>query len=112
MSERLASWHPTEVSRRGIPSPELINLYWHWGAGGWGQIQTGNIMIDGIYLESLGNAMVPPDDSFEGPRFEAFKKLAAAAKSNSSLIIAQVSHAGGQVKEWLQPNPIAPPMCA
>ncbi|KAJ4321510.1 hypothetical protein N0V84_005313 [Fusarium piperis] len=106
-SERLSSWHPKDESARGIPSKQLINLYRSWGAGGWGQILTGNIAIDAVNLESPGNTIVKASDPFEGPRFEAFKELAAAGKENGSLLIGQVTHAGRQVESWVQPNPIS-----
>ncbi|KAM0433414.1 hypothetical protein ACHAPT_004292 [Fusarium lateritium] len=106
-SERLASWDPKDISARGIPSQQLITLYRRWGAGGWGQILTGNIAIDGLNLEAAGNAIIAASHPFEGPRFEAFKELAAAGKENGSLMIGQVTHAGRQVESWIQPNPIS-----
>ncbi|RSM15783.1 hypothetical protein CDV31_004884 [Fusarium ambrosium] len=106
-SERLASWDPKDESARGIPSKQLINLYRSWGAGGWGQILTGNIATDAVHLEAAGNTIIKASDPFEGPRFEAFKELAAAAKENGSLLIGQVTHAGRQVESWIQPNPIS-----
>ncbi|RSL86920.1 hypothetical protein CEP51_002524 [Fusarium floridanum] len=106
-SERLASWDPKDESARGIPSKQLINLYRSWGAGGWGQILTGNIAIDAVHLEAAGNTIIKASDPFEGPRFEAFKELAAAGKENGSLLIGQVTHAGRQVESWIQPNPIS-----
>ncbi|RSL46142.1 hypothetical protein CEP53_010447 [Fusarium sp. AF-6] len=106
-SERLASWDPKDESARGIPSKQLINLYRSWGAGGWGQILTGNIATDAVHLEAAGNTIIKASDPFEGPRFEAFKELAAAGKENGSLLIGQVTHAGRQVESWIQPNPIS-----
>lgn len=107
MSERLASWDPKHESARGVPSKELITLYKNWGAGGWGTILTGNVAIDPVNLESPGNPIISRNDPFEGPRFEAFKELATVAKSNGSLIVAQVTHAGRQVEDWLQPEPVS-----
>lgn len=47
MTERLSSWNgPEETENRGIPSKGLINVYKRWGEGGFGQILTGNLMID------------------------------------------------------------------
>ncbi|KAF5004772.1 hypothetical protein FDECE_8762 [Fusarium decemcellulare] len=107
MSERLASWDPKDVSARGVPSQELITLYKNWGAGGWGVILTGNIAIDGVNLEAPGNPVISVTDPFEGPRFEAFKELATGAKANGNLIVAQVTHGGRQVEDWLQPEPVS-----
>ncbi|RKK06403.1 hypothetical protein BFJ68_g16527 [Fusarium oxysporum] len=107
MSEKLATWDPKDVSARGYPTEELITLYRNWGAGGWGSILTSNIIIDGLNLESPGNLIIPAEEAFEGRRFEGYKQLATEAKKNGSLLIAQVSHAGRQVEEWVQPNPIS-----
>ncbi|TPX12303.1 uncharacterized protein E0L32_006950 [Thyridium curvatum] len=107
MSERLASWHPTNEAARGIPSPEQVTLYTHWGAGGWGQIQTGNIMVHPGHLEAQGCLVIPREAPFEGERFERFSALAAGARKHGSLIIGQVSHAGRQVDESVQKHPIS-----
>ncbi|KAF4339894.1 NADH oxidase [Fusarium beomiforme] len=107
MSEKLATWDAKDVSARGYPTPELITLYRNWGAGGWGTILTSNVIIDGINLEAPGNLVIPADEPFEGRRFDGFKEMATAAKQNGSLLIAQVSHAGRQVEEWINPNPIS-----
>lgn len=36
MTERLSSWDPKDISKRGIPSDGLINVYRRWGEGGYG----------------------------------------------------------------------------
>ena len=107
MTERLSSWHPTDISKRGIPSDGLINVYRRWGEGGYGVILTGNIMIDPEHLEAAGNAIIPKNASFEGERFDAFKELASAAKSNGALIYGQLSHPGRQTPENIQPHPVS-----
>lgn len=107
MSELLASWDPTDIAARGIPSPEQVVLYKHWGAGGWGMIQTGNIMVHGGHIEAPGCLVIPREAPFEGQRFERFNDLATGAKKHGSLIIGQVSHAGRQVLESVQKHPIS-----
>ncbi|KAF5019957.1 hypothetical protein F66182_8016 [Fusarium sp. NRRL 66182] len=107
MSEKLATWDFKHVSARGFPTKELITLYKNWGAGGWGSILTGNIIIDPVNLEGPGNLVIPAEEGFEGRRFDGYKELATEAKKHGSLIIGQVSHAGRQVEAWLQPNPIS-----
>ena len=107
MTERLSSWDAKDLKARGIPSPELINVYRRWGEGGLGTILTGNIMVDPINLEGPGNPIIPHDTPFSGPRFEAFQKLGAAAKAYGSLVIGQVSHPGRQVEARLQPSPVS-----
>ncbi|KAG9236415.1 putative NADH oxidase [Amylocarpus encephaloides] len=107
MTERISSWDPKHPSACGIPSDNLINVYRHWGEGGFGQILTGNIMIEYDQLEAMGNPIIPRDAKFSGERFDAFKKLADAAKKEGSLVVGQVSHPGRQVEVRIQKNPIS-----
>lgn len=107
MTERISSWDPKNFSARGIPSSNLINVYKRWGEGSVGTILTGNIMIEFDQLEAAGNPIIPHGEAPKGERFEAFQKLAAAAKAHGSLIIGQVSHPGRQVQDKIQPHPIS-----
>lgn len=107
MTERLSSWDPQDFSRRGIPSQELINVYRRWGEGEFGVILTGNVMIAYDHLEAPGNPIIPPEATFEGERFEAFKKMAEASKAHGMLCVAQVSHPGRQVEARIQKDPLS-----
>ncbi|TVY73289.1 NADH-dependent flavin oxidoreductase nadA [Lachnellula suecica] len=107
MTERISSWDPKDFEKRGIPSKNLINVYKRWGEGGFGQILTGNIMIEYDQLEAMGNPIIPREAEFSGPRFEAFKEMGAAAKAHGSLIVGQVSHPGRQVENRIQKNPVS-----
>lgn len=107
MTERISSWDPKDFKARGIPSKNLINVYKRWGEGGFGQILTGNIMIEYDQLEAMGNPIIPRDAEFSGPRFEAFKELATVSKAHGSLIVGQVSHPGRQVENRIQKKPIS-----
>jgi 2,4-dienoyl-CoA reductase-like NADH-dependent reductase (Old Yellow Enzyme family) len=107
LTERISSWDPVKIEARGIPSPELINLYKRWGEGGFGIILTGNILIDPEHLEAAGNTVVPRTAPFYGQRFEAFKAMATAAKACGSLCIGQVNHPGRQVQNTINANPIS-----
>ncbi len=107
MTERLSSWSPTDYKARGIPSPELINVYKRWGEGGLGHILTGNIMISYDHLEAAGNPIIPPDASFSGQRFERFAELARASKAHGGLVSGQVSHPGRQVAQNIQAKPVS-----
>ena len=68
MSELLATWSPTDFSKRGIPTKELINVYRRWGEGGTGVLLSGNIMIAYDQLEAAGNTIIPPSAGFDGER--------------------------------------------
>jgi 2,4-dienoyl-CoA reductase-like NADH-dependent reductase (Old Yellow Enzyme family) len=94
MTEQLSSWDGKVLEKRGIPSKELINVYRTWGQGEYGVILSGNIMLFYDELEASGNAIIPPDASFSGERFDRFKEMATAAKAHGSLFIAQLSHPG------------------
>ncbi|OJD33199.1 nadh oxidase [Diplodia corticola] len=111
MTERLSSWHPSDLSARGIPSPALINVYRRWGQGGHGVILTGNIMIAGDQLEAAGNPVIPADapaDPNDGDgRFAAFAALAREAKSGGGLVVGQVSHPGRQVASAINGAPVS-----
>ncbi|KAF5564909.1 transcriptional regulator [Fusarium phyllophilum] len=107
MAESLASWDPEIVSKRGIPTDELIELYRRWGEGknNFGIVVTGNIDIDLTSVGAAASPSIPVDALFEGERFEKFKQLAAAAKKDGSLFLAQVNHPGRQVPYKF--NPVA-----
>ncbi|CAO1631207.1 unnamed protein product [Parajaminaea phylloscopi] len=105
MTERLSSWDDEDITKRGIPSAELIKLYEEWGKGGFGVILSGNTFGQYTNLESKGNAILRGD---EPERFEAFKKMTDAAKAHGSLYIVQLSHGGRQVPSDINPYPVAP----
>jgi 2,4-dienoyl-CoA reductase-like NADH-dependent reductase (Old Yellow Enzyme family) len=107
MTERLSSWSATDYPKRGIPGPEIINVYRRWGEGQFGTILTGNIMIDYDQLEAPGNLIIPPGAEFSGPRFEGFKALATEAKKHGSLVLGQVCHPGRQVEDRIQKDPVS-----
>lgn len=107
MTERQSSWDATDLPKRGVPPPELVNLYRRWGEGGYGIVLTGNVMIDYDQLEAAGNPIIPGDAPFSGLRFERFRDLATAAKAHGSLVVMQVSHPGRQVHARINDHPIS-----
>ncbi|ETS87855.1 hypothetical protein PFICI_01683 [Pestalotiopsis fici W106-1] len=107
MTEQLSTWDPVKHEKRGIPTPELVNLYTRFGEGGFGLVLTGNIMFEYDHLEGAGNVIIPPGAPFSGERFGLLKRVAEAAKKHGSLVIAQLSHPGRQVAMNIQPNPIS-----
>lgn len=111
MSERLSSWSPTDPSARGVPSAALANAYRRWGAGGWGVVLTGNVMIALDQVECAGNPVIPRDaaPTAGDARFEGFAAVARAVKESGdgSLIVAQVSHPGRQCESRIQKDPVS-----
>ncbi|CAG9950944.1 unnamed protein product [Clonostachys rosea f. rosea IK726] len=54
-----------------------------------------------------GDMIITPDCLFEGERFEKFTELATAAKADGSLIVAQITHPGRQVRESVSPTSVS-----
>ncbi|KAJ0164596.1 NADH oxidase [Colletotrichum tanaceti] len=109
MAEKLATWSSTEPSKRGIPTPQLVEIYRRWGEGpnSFGVIVTGNMATEFDYMGAAGDMIITPECEPAGERFEAFKAVAAAGKAHGSLMVAQVNHPGRQVPKKIQPNPIS-----
>jgi 2,4-dienoyl-CoA reductase-like NADH-dependent reductase (Old Yellow Enzyme family) len=64
-------------------------------------------MFEFDHLEAAGNAIIPASAPFAGERFDAFRALAIEGKRHGALFVGQVSHAGRQVQENLQQNPLS-----
>jgi 2,4-dienoyl-CoA reductase-like NADH-dependent reductase (Old Yellow Enzyme family) len=61
MTERLCHRSNENITRHGVPSPELINFYRRWGEGGIGVIVQGNTMIQYCAVEALGSPILCDD---------------------------------------------------
>ncbi|KAI1372879.1 NADH:flavin oxidoreductase/NADH oxidase-like protein [Hypoxylon crocopeplum] len=108
MAEDLATWSPKNIEERGIPTKETIELYRRWGENEWGVIITGNYDIEFDRMDGVGDAIITPECPPSGPRFEAIRQVAAAAKAHGSLILAQVTHPGRQLAARIRKDTIAP----
>ncbi|EPB70083.1 hypothetical protein ANCCEY_10825 [Ancylostoma ceylanicum] len=58
LSEKLSTYDATDLSKRGTPTPELINVYDKWGRGGYGVILTGNVMVDPFVINTEFIALI------------------------------------------------------
>ncbi|KAI6176160.1 Oxidored-FMN domain-containing protein [Aphelenchoides bicaudatus] len=106
MSEILATYSKTDIKKIGIPTEALVNLYEKWSHGGFGVVLTGNILVDHMHLESSGNVVISKET--ESPEKDRqLKRLAEAAKSNNTLIIGQLSHAGRQCPSNINETPFS-----
>lgn len=85
----------------------LTSCSWGEGENSWGVIITGNIDIEFDSLDAIADMVITPECPFEGERFERFKQIAAAAKANGSLIVAQVTHPGRQVQSRVNKEAIS-----
>lgn len=72
MTERLCHWSNEDITRRGVPSPELVKLYRRWGEDGIGVIVQGNTMVQYDAVEALGNPILC--DDHDGQAFERIDK--------------------------------------
>ena len=87
----------------GRPTPRLERLYQAWADGGAGLLLTGNVQVDGRYLERVGNPIVE-DDRF----LPELTSWARAARSGGAAVFAQISHPGRQVQRAVANDPVAP----
>ncbi|VDM78484.1 unnamed protein product, partial [Strongylus vulgaris] len=105
LTERISSWDPN-LKKRGIPSQRIINLYDKWGHGGFGMILTGNVCVDPYNLEAAGNAIFSKENDCPALR-EICKEWAKTMKQDGALAIVQLSHAGRQTPELINPHPFS-----
>ena len=88
---------------QGRPNHAHSTLYRTWSEGGTGLLLTGNVMIDGRYLERAGNAVLEDDRAL--PLFSAW---AEAAQSAGSDCWVQLSHPGRQCPRLVNGRPLSP----
>jgi 2,4-dienoyl-CoA reductase-like NADH-dependent reductase (Old Yellow Enzyme family) len=96
MSEQLGS-------RGNDTTPELLNLYRRWAAGGPGLQVTGNVMVDRRSIGEPLNVVVEDDRDLDG-----LKRWAEAAKSGGSPAIVQLNHPGRQTLRNVSSLVVAP----
>ncbi|KAI6207004.1 hypothetical protein M3Y94_00980000 [Aphelenchoides besseyi] len=106
MSETFASYSEDDLSKMGIPTERLINLYEKWAHGGFGMICTGNVLIDHKHLELPGNVVISTETDSEEKR-QQLKVLATAMRSGGSLAIVQLNHCGRQTPSNINPTPFS-----
>jgi len=107
MTERLSSWDQEDTTKRGIPSDELVHLYKAWGKAGYGVVLSGNLLVDLESLEAPGNIIINAKQADIERRDAQLKKLIDGAKADGALFLAQLSHAGRQVQDVLNPHPVS-----
>ena len=84
-------------------SEPLINLYKVWAEGGTGVLLTGNVMVSANGKGAIEDVVVTDDSDIA-----MLKKWADAGKTNDSLMLMQINHAGKQAPKNAVPNPVAP----
>jgi len=99
MTEGIADPHGRATNRHA-------RLYKTWADGGLGLSLTGNVMVDGRYLERAGNVVIEGEQS--EAQMKALKEYAKAGQSNGGHIWMQISHAGRQTQKAINDDPVAP----
>ena len=96
MTERLAT-------PRGRATAAHERLYATWTRGDAGMLLTGNIMIDGRYLERAGNVVVE-----DASGLDALRRWADVVHAGGSQLWGQISHPGRQCPRLVALTPLAP----
>lgn len=78
-------------------------LYTTWARGGAAVLLTGNIMVDGRYLERAGNVVVE-----DASGLAQLRAWAQATHDGGSQLWAQISHPGRQCPRLVNLTPLAP----
>jgi len=87
----------------GRPTEAHARLYRRFVDGGAGLIITGNVMVDGRYLERPGNVIAEDEDVL--PSLTRWAETLGGAAAHT---IAQLSHPGRQVQRFVSKTPVAP----
>lgn len=90
-------WNEHIEEKLGLPTDEIINLYSHWGNGGFGLIITGNLAVDPKFIGEAGQGILSIENT-SAESLKIFSRLAQAMKSDGALAIAQTNHIGVQAQ--------------
>jgi 2,4-dienoyl-CoA reductase-like NADH-dependent reductase (Old Yellow Enzyme family) len=82
-----------------------LTLYRRWSEGGAGLLLTGNVQIDRRHIERPGNVVIEGPPNKEA--MDQLKRWAQAATSAGNQCWMQLSHAGRQIDQALNPHPFS-----
>ncbi|MGV9676546.1 nitroreductase family deazaflavin-dependent oxidoreductase [Nocardia sp. NPDC003482] len=86
------------------PDERLERLFRRWGAGGFGLVVTGNVMIDRTQLGEPGNVAIEDERHLDG-----LTRWAKAAKDGGTPVWVQLNHPGRQANPLAsRRRPVAP----
>ena len=105
LKNRLAKSAMTEAlaDSSDMPTKAHQALYKRWSDGGLALQMTGNVMVDGRYLERPGNVVIEDERALD-----ALQQWATAAKSGGSQVWMQISHPGRQCPIVVNMHPLSP----
>jgi 2,4-dienoyl-CoA reductase-like NADH-dependent reductase (Old Yellow Enzyme family) len=98
-----ASLSETMADAGGYPDARYVRLFERFAAGGAGLLLTGNVIVDGRYLEAPGNPVLESERALD-----AFAAWAGAARRHGARVVMQLNHAGQQTRRWTAARPVAP----
>lgn len=86
------------------PDTRLERLYSQWGAGGYGLVITGNVMVDRLHLGEPGNVVIEDDR-----HLDALTRWAKTTQDGGAPIWMQLNHPGRQANPLAtRSRPVAP----
>ncbi|CCD69358.1 NADH:flavin oxidoreductase/NADH oxidase N-terminal domain-containing protein [Caenorhabditis elegans] len=104
LTEIQSNYYPNEPKRHGLPTDTILNIYDKWGNGNFGMILTSNVLVDPTNLEAAGNAIIFKEGDCHERR-ALFTYWAKLMKQDGALAVIQLSHAGRQTPEFVNPTP-------
>nr|WP_296769329.1 nitroreductase family deazaflavin-dependent oxidoreductase [Rhodococcus sp. (in: high G+C Gram-positive bacteria)] len=86
------------------PDVRLERLYTQWGAGGYGLVVTGNVMVDRRHIGEPGNVVIEDDRDLD-----ALARWAKSTRDGGSPVWMQLNHPGRQANPLAtRTKPVAP----
>ncbi|WP_066803800.1 NADH:flavin oxidoreductase/NADH oxidase family protein [Moraxella oblonga] len=92
-----------QLADNNKPTQSLVNLYRTWAKGGAGVLVTGNVMINTQGKGSVDDVVVSNEDDLN-----MLNAWADAGKTDGTLMIMQINHAGKQSPKAVGAVPVAP----
>ena len=85
------------------PSPELLQLYKAWAAGGAGLLLSGNVMVDARAMTGPGGVVLEDDSALD-----KFRQWALIGRQHGAQFWLQINHPGRQTQVNLGQTALAP----
>jgi 2,4-dienoyl-CoA reductase-like NADH-dependent reductase (Old Yellow Enzyme family) len=105
LANRIAKAAMTEglADLQGRATEAHVRLYRRWAQGGAGLLLSGNVMVDGRFLERPGNVVLENENGLD-----MLRRYAAAGTSTGHHLWMQINHPGRQTQAIIAARPVAP----